>query len=141
MPRFLVVDDDPSTVKAMTQLLTDDGHVVTPFTAGADAVKALSRDAFDVVVTDLEMPDTNGHAVVQAARAHAPNACIIVTSTRGRENEATLAGACMVADKPIDYDAITQAVGACRTRGGPPTNGRCHLRSPVNQAPTRLRRR
>jgi len=34
MARFLVVDDDHITVHGMTRLLTDDGHEVTPFTAG-----------------------------------------------------------------------------------------------------------
>ncbi len=43
MPSFLVVDDDPSTVKGMTQLLVGDGHDVSPFTDGAHAVDALSR--------------------------------------------------------------------------------------------------
>jgi CheY-like chemotaxis protein len=54
MPRFLVVDDDPATVNAMALLLRDDGHTVSPFTAGAEAVDTLMRESFDAVVTDLE---------------------------------------------------------------------------------------
>jgi len=143
MARFLVVDDDASTVRAMTRLLSDDGHVVAPFTAGADAIAAMKREPFDVVVTDLEMPHVDGHKVVRAAREHLPDACLIVTSTRAKEHEATLtgAGACLVAGKPFDYDAITKAVGECRARGGGgPGHARCQLRVPTIR-PTPLRRK
>jgi CheY-like chemotaxis protein len=131
MPRFLVVDDDPPTVHAMTQLLAGDGHEVTPCTAGAEAVDALARSPFDVVMTDLEMPRVDGHAVIRATREQQPGACLVVTTSRGveREHELAHAGACMVADKPIDYDAATGAVLACRAGGGRAGHGACPLRA------------
>ncbi len=131
MPRFLVVDDDPAAVKGMSRLLTDDGHTVAPFTAGAEAVAALSGGSFDAVVTDLEMPHVDGHAVMRAAREHQPGACLIVATARGHEKWADLvrAGACIVADKPLEYDAVAKEVADCRARGGPGHHGRCHMRA------------
>jgi CheY-like chemotaxis protein len=131
MPRFLIVDDDPAAVRGMTQLLTDDGHVVSPFTGGAAAVDALSRHSFDAVVTDLEMPYVDGHAVVRAARLHQPHACLIVATARAEESLAGLlhAGACIVADKPFEYGAVTREVVDCRSRGGPRLGGTCHMRA------------
>lgn len=131
MPRFLVVDDDSSSVSGLSQLLTSDGHQVAPFTAGADAVEALARNSFDAVVTDLEMPHVDGHAVVKAARLHQPHACLVVATARAEESCAVLvdAGACIVADKPLEYAEVTKEIGACRARGGPGLHGRCHMRS------------
>lgn len=131
MPRYLVVDDDPAAASGLAQLLREDGHEVTAFTKGADAVQALSRDAFDVVLTDLEMPQVDGQAVVRATRDAHPNACIVVVTARPDEklHELHGAGVCIVADKPVDYDEITRAVADCRARGGPSEPGRCHMRS------------
>jgi CheY-like chemotaxis protein len=131
MPRFLVVDDDPSTVKGVSLLLACDGHEVAPFTAGAHAVEALSRESFDAIVTDLEMPDIDGHAVVRASRQHNPQACVVVVTAKAEEKCQSLvdAGACIVTDKPFEYAEVTKAVGDCRSRGGPGAHGRCHMRS------------
>ena len=115
MARFLVVDDDPSTVRGMTQLLLADGHTVAPFTAGADAVGALAHEPFDVVVTDLEMPVVDGYEVVRAAHARLPEACVVVTTASAKASRDALigAGANMVADKPFDYDELMYAIAKC----------------------------
>lgn len=129
--RFLVVDDDHATLRGMTTLLIDDGHDVSPFASGGDAVKALSTARFDAVVTDLEMPRVDGRAVVRATRTHHPDACLVVVSGRAEENLDDLvnAGACIVAQKPLDYEEVTRSVHECRARGGPGAHGRCHMRS------------
>jgi DNA-binding NtrC family response regulator len=143
MARFLVVDDDPSSVSGLSGLLQDDGHEVAPFTTGAAAVDALRRESFDAVVTDLEMPHVDGHAVVRATREHQPGACVVVVTAKAQEAWPVLvgAGACMVADKPIEYDELQRAIADCRARGGPDARGRCHMRSrPHGQQLIRLRR-
>jgi CheY-like chemotaxis protein len=131
MARFLVVDDDHSAVRGMTKLLTDDGHEVAPFTSGADAVTALSSEAFDAVVTDLEMPHVDGHEVVRATREHHPTACLVVATANvdaANHDKLAEAGACLIADKPIDYEEVTSGIRECRARGGRSPH-HCHLRS------------
>ena len=143
MPRFLVVDDDPATVKGMANLLMDDGHIVSPFTRGADAVDAISNDNFDALVTDLEMPHIDGRAVVRAGREHQPHACLVVVIAYAEEKCADLiaAGACIVADKPFEYGTITREIVDCRSRGGPGVHGKCHMRSrPLGHRLVTLRR-
>ena len=119
-PTILVVDDDSSTVWAMTMLLRQDGHQVVSFTSGYDAVSALRvGPPFDAVVTDFEMPSVNGVAVARAAREYSPSACILVTN-RGRADLGLLhgAGVCVVLEKPIQYDAMERLISVCRaTRG------------------------
>ncbi len=131
MARILVVDDDHSAVTAVTRMLSGDGHDVAAFTEGAAAVEALSRESFDAVMTDLDMPEVDGHMVVRSARQHAPEACVVVVTARAQESEGTLtdAGACLVTDKPLAYDAVMKTITDCRTHGGPGGHGRCHMRS------------
>ena len=120
MAKILVVDDNPSTVAAMTKLLEGDGHAVASFTNAASAIDAIRREPFDVVVSDLELPTVDAHAVLRAVAAHSPCACRVVISARARENAEPLvrAGACLVADKPLAYDDLVAALGRCRARGG-----------------------
>jgi len=144
MVSFLVVDDDPATVSGLQRLLADDGHDVSPFTSGADAVRALSSRPFDAVVIDLEMPHVDGHEVVKATRKHQPHACVVVSSTLPEDKYRDLmdAGACLVADKPFEYEEITKAVTECRARGGPGEHGKCHMRSrPEGHRVVSLRRK
>lgn len=143
MPRFLVVDDEPVTVEGVSRLLIEDGHEVSPFTHGADAVEALSGGSYDVVLTDLDMPEVDGHAVVRTARARQPHACVVVVTGRAEEERDALAeaGACIVADKPIDYDAITRAVEECHLSGGRAGRGTCPARGDEPEPLVPLRRR
>lgn len=131
VPRFLVVDDDTASVKGLSQLLIFDGHDVASFSRGADAIETLAREGFDVVVADLEMPRVDGHAVVQAARAHQPGACIVVATVRAHEayDPLVCAGVCIVAEKPLEYAEMMKHVVECRARGGPGLHGRCDMRS------------
>ena len=127
MPKYLVVDDDESTVLGLSRLLQCDGHQVHAFTSGQDAVDALSQDSFDAVVTDLEMPGVTGDIVAQTAREYHPAACIIVNT--GRIGKVMIDHACHVFDKPLDYESVTRAIAECRSRGGPGAHGRCYMRS------------
>jgi CheY-like chemotaxis protein len=136
MSRFLVVDDDRATVVGLTRLLTREGHHVTPFTAGAEAVEAIARESFDVILTDLEMPKVDGLAVVQAARARLPGACLIVVTGRADEHADALraAGVCIIVDKPMDFAKLTASIEGCRAHQSVAADGACATR-PVEGEP------
>lgn len=131
MARFLVVDDDLAAVRALKRLLDLDGHGVSAVASGAEAVDELSRTSFDVVVTDLEMPETDGRVVMRAALGCVPRACVVVATARAldRHEELAEAGACIVADKPLDYDEVMRMIADCRGRGGASAEGKCPLRA------------
>ena len=61
----LVVDNEQEMVKLMQRHLEGEGFAVAPVHSGAEALAALARDEFDVVVTDLVMVEVDGLAVLR----------------------------------------------------------------------------
>ena len=65
MATILVVDDEPSARTTLALLLSKRGHHVTQAEGVQAAAKALADESFDVVVTDLRMPDGDGLEVLR----------------------------------------------------------------------------
>jgi DNA-binding NtrC family response regulator len=72
MAHLLVVDDEPSPRSTLALLLRKQGHRVLEADGVTAATKCLAEEVFDLVVTDLRMPDGDGLDVLRAARAHTP---------------------------------------------------------------------
>ena len=70
--RVLVVDDEPGLMHLLVALLSASDHSVTPANGGAEAIRELQARAFDLVITDLGMPDVSGWDVVRAALRSTP---------------------------------------------------------------------
>ena len=58
--KALVVDDEPPIAELMEEILTEAGFMVEAFTDGIDALEKLSKNDYDLVVTDLRMPHIDG---------------------------------------------------------------------------------
>lgn len=73
---ILIVDDDAALGTAIEKKFSDMGYIVTSCRNGEDAITALETDAFDVVLTDLHMPEKDGFDVLSKVRetqqAHVP---------------------------------------------------------------------
>ena len=72
MAHLLVVDDEPAARGTLALLLRKRGHHVLEADGVTTATKRLAEEVFDLVVTDLRMPDGDGLDVLRAAKAHAP---------------------------------------------------------------------
>ena len=59
-PFILLVDDDREFLKAMKKMFEKSGYIVTLAGDGMEALEILSRDAFDLIISDLRMPNLNG---------------------------------------------------------------------------------
>jgi PAS domain S-box-containing protein len=66
--RILVVDDDESSRRLVGEVLSMAGATVVEVGSAANALRAARHDRFDVLVSDIAMPDTDGYALVQALR-------------------------------------------------------------------------
>jgi class 3 adenylate cyclase len=78
MASILLVDDEASARRTLALLLRKRGHRVREADGLVSAVATLDREAFDVVLTDLRMPDGGGLDVLRAARARRPDAAVIL---------------------------------------------------------------
>jgi DNA-binding NtrC family response regulator len=109
MARVLVVDDEPRLGKLAAEMLELDGHDVVRTTGGREALVRLAAERFEVVVTDLRMPEVDGLAVLRAARAlAAPPEVILMTAFGSAESavEAMRAGAADYVTKPFSMDEL-----------------------------------
>jgi CheY-like chemotaxis protein len=72
---ILLVDDEPSMVKALTALLRRDGHSVDTAANGQLALAQLQERPYDLILSDLRMPEMDGPSLYQAMAQHAPQLC------------------------------------------------------------------
>jgi adenylate cyclase len=104
--RILVVDDVPRNVRLLAAVLTGAGYEVVSAGSGSEAIEAVGRDAPDLVLLDIRMPDIDGYEVCRRLRAD-PAAeflpIVMVTSAEGEERTAALeAGADDFVAKPFN---------------------------------------
>jgi DNA-binding NtrC family response regulator len=114
MARVLVVDDEPKLGKLTAEMLALDGHAVVRAGGGKEGLALLTAQSFDVVVTDLRMPEVDGLAVLKAARAlRVPPEVVVMTAYGTAESavEAMKAGAADYVTKPFSMDELRMRVG------------------------------
>ncbi|MBI5686111.1 MAG: sigma-54-dependent Fis family transcriptional regulator [Verrucomicrobia bacterium] len=107
-PTVLVVDDEKHTREGLRRALEQD-YAITIAEDGATALRLLESETFDIVLTDLRMPDFDGLQLVQRAQSVArPPVCIVMTAYGTVENavEAMRRGAHDYLTKPMDLDRL-----------------------------------
>jgi DNA-binding NtrC family response regulator len=113
MPAILVVDDEASARSTLALLLRKRNHRVTEADGVGSAIKALAESAFEVIVTDLRMPDGDGLDVLRASRLHCPDAdVILLTAYAGWESakEAIQLGAVDYFEKGREPDELLHRI-------------------------------
>ncbi len=124
--RILLVDDEPNLRKVLGALLRQQGYEVHAETDGAAAlarVRSAPPRTFDVVISDLRMPNLDGIGLLRALTLHEPNLPVILLTAHGSVDsavEAVKLGAFDYLEKPFDRDQPHQSVHkATATRGRP----------------------
>ncbi len=80
MPRILLIDDDPIILEVIAEILGTNGYEVVTASSGESGVKKLESNHYDLILTDLVMPDVDGMEVLEHAEAKLPKTmCIILT--------------------------------------------------------------
>ena len=85
--RILVVEDEQNLREGIVDLLSGDGHAVTPVGDGAAAVETGLRDPFDLVELDLMLPKLDGMEVCRRLRGARPGMPILMLTARGSEDD------------------------------------------------------
>ena len=116
MPRILIVEDSPTMRSLLASSLEAlEGAVkVTQVASGFEALRQLPREPYDLVVTDINMPDINGLELISFLKGNEAYRGIplIIVSTEGaeRDREKGLAlGADAYLVKPFDPEALRDA--------------------------------
>ncbi len=105
--KVLVVDDDPLILSTIVTVLRSMGHVVASALNGADALHMLGLRAFDLIITDVHMPEMDGMELLRALRTRYPDVLAIAMtgegalSSRVALDAARLLGSVGTFEKPI----------------------------------------
>ena len=107
--RILIIDDESSITGALQVILEEQGYEVHTAASMAEAARLLTGRAFDLVFTDLRLPDTNGMEVLNRIKAENPDTEVILMTAHGSLDIAISAikhGAYYYVEKPFTPDEI-----------------------------------
>lgn len=118
MSRILIVEDTRLMQESLVDVLTATGHDVVTADNGSHALDKVSNDGdFDLIITDIIMPEMDGIQAILEIQAVKPDMRIIAISggsarlDKGQGLEtATRLGAAAVLEKPFEVDALLSAV-------------------------------
>jgi signal transduction histidine kinase len=99
--RILLVDDDPLILASTAAILEDAGHEVVDASSAAQALEALRREDFDLVITDQLMPGTTGLELARLIQQRLPLLPVILASGYSESPAAEMASVPRIA-KPFD---------------------------------------
>jgi|HubBroStandDraft_3_1064219.scaffolds.fasta_scaffold05058_3 DNA-binding NtrC family response regulator len=135
--RILIVEDRDSLRRMLERALGEEGYEVAAASRGAAALRLLGERPFDLVLTDLKLPDLSGLEVLAASREAQPRVPVVVLTGYGSVGAAVAAmklGAYDFLEKPLELDdlarLVAQAIGhaeeepAFEAAGAPPIVGR-----------------
>ncbi len=109
----LIVDDDAELVKLLGVVLSRKGFATRGVRSGAEALAALGEGAFDVMLTDVQMPGMDGIALCERAVSAHPDLPVVVLTAFGSMETAIAAmrvGAYDFVTKPVDNAVLALAV-------------------------------
>ncbi|MGZ3579390.1 MAG: response regulator, partial [Syntrophales bacterium] len=81
--RLLIVDDEAKLMAVLRELLTKHGYDAVGFTSGKEALEDLKTQKFDLLLTDLMMPEMDGIALLRASLEIDPNLMAIMMTAQG----------------------------------------------------------
>ena len=113
MSKILVVDDEPKGVKLLTLRLEEAGHALTGAGTVEQAKTLLDRELFDLLISDVRLPDGSGLDLLKYAKQGAAGLPVIVITAFGSIRDAVSAmqfGATEYVVKPFELEAMAMLV-------------------------------
>jgi len=113
MERILVLDDEEKLLQGLSKALKNIGYGVVPVTNPVEALSLLDRETFDIVFTDLVMPDMDGIEFLKKVKERYPNTPVIILTGHGTIESAVNSmkeGAFDYITKPFNLDEVDLVV-------------------------------
>jgi len=118
--RILIVDDEEMFAKVFAEMLTECGHVVITARSGPQALEQFRQESFDVVFTDLAMPDMSGWDVAREIKGLSPQTPVVLMTgwgTRPDGHEPSDCGVDIVLPKPVRMDELSAVLSMALGHG------------------------
>ncbi|MCZ7602031.1 MAG: sigma-54 dependent transcriptional regulator [Melioribacteraceae bacterium] len=107
--RILVVDDERSIRDSLNMILTDEGYEVKSAADGEEALKFISEENFDIIISDIKMPNIDGIELLNKASKISPSTFFVIMTAYASVNTAVEAlrhGAFDYLIKPVEFDDL-----------------------------------
>ncbi len=120
--RILVCDDEPHILEGLQHLLREKGREIVVVSGAKAALLAIQKKRFDLLITDVMMPEMSGLELVAALRAKEATKSlpIIILTAKGQAHDADMArnvwDATVIA-KPFKPEQLRQAVTKALSKG------------------------
>ncbi|MEA1064320.1 two-component system response regulator GlrR [Erwinia sp. HR93] len=127
--RLLLVDDDPGLLKLLGMRLRSEGYDVITAGSGQEGLRILLRENIQLVISDLRMDEMDGMQLFAAIQKRHPGMPVIILTAHGSIPEAVSAtqqGVFSFLTKPVDKDALYQAINEALSRAAPSGDERWH---------------
>jgi CheY-like chemotaxis protein len=115
-PKILVIDDDPQIRMLFRQVLEDENMEVVDAGGGREGISIFGSTEFDLVITDLFMPDVDGLTVIRDLKKRHPDIKIIGISGGPPQQQAKLLpigfefDTLRILKKPVDLDMLVSVI-------------------------------
>jgi DNA-binding NtrC family response regulator len=114
--RVLIVEDDPAQREMLSGFLGDLGVETAEAGNGKEALEILAKRQFDVVITDLRMPEMDGNELLRLVETVNPEIKVVLVTAFGTVQsavESLKAGASDYLLKPLDLDEVEHVIRRC----------------------------
>ncbi|MGD0923490.1 MAG: response regulator [Terriglobia bacterium] len=114
--RILIVDDDPYFLRVLGRILTGENFQVKTAEGAAQAAQVLQENCFDLVISDLRLPDGDGLSILQEIRKSGSEIPVVILTAYGEVDsylEAMNAGATEYLNKPVKSEELIAVVRSC----------------------------
>ena len=138
---LLLVDDDPGLLKLLGMRRVSEGYSVVTAESGPEALRVLTRERVDLVVSDLRMDEMDGLQLFAEIQKAQPGMPVIILTAHGSIPDAVAAtqkGVFSFLTKPVDKDALYKAIDDALEQSSPATDERWR-QAIVTRSPQMLR--
>ena len=112
-PTILIVDDEPSILKSLEGILSDEGFEVTTASNGYEALQEIESDSPDLVLLDIWMPGIDGLETLKEIKKNHPYIQVVMITGHGTIEtavQATKLGAFDFIEKPLSIEKVIVAI-------------------------------
>jgi DNA-binding NtrC family response regulator len=124
--RVLVIDDDQIVLDSISQILTDENYDVDVSLRGAEGLDRAIREDYDIVLTDIRMPDIGGIKVLRGIRQKRPALPVVMITGYATAPSAEMAmklGAADFIEKPFEPEELLKTVASALQTARTPSRG------------------